>query len=145
MIGVGSYSIARIKTVSKNSGRINGTLMPLWKDYDPLPAMAPRYIYYATCRAGEEKGPYLHTKRRTLLNLVEGRIILAYREAEVFKETEVNADSHPVLFDIPAGVGYLIRNASKDDAKMVNICDYPWKEGDNETEVPDFSGYKSKL
>ncbi len=120
-------------------------LMPLWKDYDSLPAMTPRYVYYATCRAGEEKGPYLHRKRRTLLNLVEGRIILAYREAEVFKETEVNADSHPVLFDIPAGVGYLIRNPFKDDAVMVNICDYPWKEGDNETEAPDFSDYKSKF
>ena len=136
-----SYSVSRIKTTDKKSGKYNGIMMPLWKDYDPVAPISPRYVYYTTCLAGENKGPYLHTKRRTLLNLVEGKIILAYQENDNFKEIIIDSENNPLLFDIPAGIGYFIRNIYQTEAKMVNICDYPWREGDNETETPDFSAY----
>lgn len=142
MAEVRSYSLKRIKTVNKSSGKDNGIMMPLWKDYDAIDLITPRFIYYTTCLAAEDKGPYLHTKRRTLLSLVEGKIIFVYLDKNVFKDVMVDAGKDSMLFDIPAGIGYLIRNPYSAEAKMVNICDYPWREGDNETVIPDFSDYK---
>lgn len=141
MVEIKAHPLNRIKTTNKNSGKPNGILMPLWKDYDPIDSMTPRFVYYTTCLAGEDKGPYFHTKRRTLLNLVEGKIVFVYRENNLFKEIVVDSDN-PSLLDVPAGIGYLIRNPHSKEAKIVNICDYPWREGDNETQTPDFSDYQ---
>ena len=138
---VKSYRVARISTLNKKTGNINGMLVPLWKDYDPIERIVPKYIYYTTCSQGEDKGPYLHKKRRTLIALVEGRIIFVYKDGEKFSEIALTSDENITMLDVPSGVGYLIRNTSDDVARLVNICDHPWRENDNETESPDFNEY----
>src|SRR3989344_9215398 len=135
------YRVARIPTLNNKTDGINGMLVPLWKDYDPIEKLVPKYVYYTTCSPGEDKGPYLHKKRRTLLALIEGKIAFVYRDGEKFSEIVLASDEDIPMLDVPSGVGYLIRNTHNDVARIINICDHPWRENDNETESPDFKEY----
>lgn len=137
------YSLAAHET-RDSSGRKNGFILPLWKDYDEIEEIAPRYIYFTTCEPGFDKGPYFHTKRRGLITLLEGRILFIYKEHGVYRERLIDAEKAYTLIDIPAKTPYLIRNNSQKTAKLINICDYPWKKGDDETIVPDFGDYLEK-
>ena len=141
MDSIKRYRVARIKTTSKKTGNANGILVPFWKDYDAIEKLLPRYVYYTTCLPGEDKGPYLHKKRRTLVALVEGRILFVHKDGGKFFEIDLNADESTTVLDVPCKTGYLIRNKSGAIARLINICDYPWLEGDNETESPDFKEY----
>lgn len=141
MDSVKRYRVASIPTLNKKTGNINGMLVPLWKDYDPIEKLVPRYVYYTTCNPGEDKGPYLHKNRRTLLALVEGKAVFVYKDGKKFSEIVLNADENITMLDVPRGMGYLIRNTHDSIARLINICDYPWREGDDETESPNFKEY----
>lgn len=135
--------IEKIHTREKENGRENGFMIPLWKDYDDMPPIVPRFVYMMTCAPQSTKGPYLHTKRRGLLTLIEGSASVVYQEGGEFHEVILEATDHAKMLDIPTNVGYLVRNLSLDhQAVFVNICDYPWKKDDNETITPDFSGWR---
>lgn len=135
------YKINKIETRDKISLKKNGFMIPIWKDYDKIEQIKPRYVYYLTCAPQSIKGPYLHKKRRGLLTLLEGRIVLAYKSGNKFNEVHMEAGDEAMMADIPKMVGYLIQNPYKKEARLLNICDYPWKKDDNETITPDFSGY----
>lgn len=135
------YKLPKIVTRNGKIKMVNGMMIPLWKDYDPGRKIKPRYIYYMTCSPGKSKGPYLHTKRRGLLTLIDGQATLVYRIDREFQELSMRAVRNAVMVDIPARVGYLIRNLSKIAAHFIIIGDYPWKKGEKETVTPDFHGY----
>lgn len=137
-------TIDKIQTKEKNGGRPNGLMIPLWKDYDNIvPPMHPRFVYAMTCAPQSSKGPYLHTKRRGLLTLIQGSAVVVYQEENEFREIILNAMDGAAMLDIPMGTGYLIYNPSSDiEALFINICDYPWKKDDNETLTPDFRGWR---
>lgn len=136
------HTIEKIPTGEKRNGRPSGIMIPIWKDYDPIPRIVPRFVYMMTCAPGRQKGPYLHTKRRGLLTLAEGRVRLVYQEGHTFREVDMDAGEKAVMADISAGTGYLIKNPSPDrEAVFIVICDYPWRKADQEMVVPDFSGY----
>ncbi len=61
--------------------------------------------------------------------------------AKALKEIKLDASREAVMIDVPKGIGYLIKNPYLKEAKFINICDYPWRAGDNETITPDFEGY----
>ena len=139
-----TYEIEKIATKAKESGMVNGSMIPVWKDYDEIPQMTPQFIYLLTCAPACAKGPYLHTKRRGLLTLIEGSVRIVYQEEERgnFQELSLDAKEKAIMIDIPAGIGYLIVNTSQtDSALLLNICDYAWRKDDNETVTPDFSLY----
>ena len=136
------YKIAKVKTKDKTKGAVNGLIIPIWKDYDPMPKMKPRFVYFFTCAAFSEKGPHLHKKRRGLLTLLEGKALFIYQAGKNFKKIVLDSSKEAIMVDIPKGVGYLIKNPYSKEAKFVNICDYPWRPNDNETITPDFSRYK---
>lgn len=138
------YHIKKIVTREAASGKKNGILIPIWKDTDPIEKIHPRYIYFLTCGAGRMKGPYLHTKRRGLLTLIEGRALLVFMHNGNFVEQRMDATKHAIVADIPAQESYCIMNPFKKEARFVNICNYPWKKGDTETTIPDFSEYFKK-
>jgi hypothetical protein len=139
------YKLAKIITRDKRSGVKSGSLIPLWKDYDPGRKLKPRYIYYLACSPKRLKGPYLHTRRRGLLTLIGGGATLVYRTKTGFQELRLRADGPEVpMIDIPSGVEYLILNPYKVEARFINICDYPWRKGDSETIIPDFHAYFKK-
>ena len=136
-------AIDKIETVEKESNRISGCMIPLWKDYDDMIPMHPRFVYAMTCAPQSTKGPYLHTKRRGLLTLIEGSAVIVYQEGKEFHTIALHAMDSVAMLDIPAGIGHLIYNSSFDkSALFVNICDYPWRKDDNETLTPDFSGWR---
>ena len=128
---VKKYIISKVKTTS-------GLLAPLWKDYDPIPKIKPRYIYYTTCAAGATKGPYLHEKRRGLLALIEGKAVFIYKTQRSFSKLYLDASKEVAMLDIPKKTAYLIKNPYKKESKFINICDYPWKKNDNETKTPNW-------
>lgn len=132
--------IEKIKTAGSNN-QINGIFIPLWKDYDHQPALQPRFVYFTSCLPHCRKGPYLHTKRRGLLTLIEGKIIFVYQNKNNFEKIPLTAQEKAVLIDIPAQVGYLLDNPYNEEAKLINICDHPWRADNQETIIPDFKNY----
>lgn len=137
------YKITKIITRHSQGGASTGLLIPLWKDYEAGKKIRPRYIYFMSCAPKSFKGPYLHTKRRGFLTLIEGRLLLVYKDGTRFKKIFLNADRQAMMVDMPKNTAYLMENPFKKEAQLINICDYPWKKGDHETVEPDFSKYFS--
>lgn len=135
------YKLEKIITRHPKTKAVTGLLIPLWKDYEPNKKINPRYIYFLTCAPRSFKGPYLHTKRRGLLTLIEGRLSLIYKDGKRFQEISLDARRQAVMADIPKMTAYLLKNPFSQEAKLVNICDYPWQPGDQETLEPDFPGF----
>jgi len=122
--------------------RPNGFMLPLWNDSEDFP-FDTRFIYATTCNPFTVKGPYCHTKRSGLLCVIFGKIVYVHKKPgeHFFQEEEIDADTNPVRFLIPVGEEYCFIGLGDKEALLINICDYPWKAGDNETLIPDFSEY----
>lgn len=122
---------------------INGRIIPLWKDYE-FPAMKLKFVYYTTGAPGTTKGPYMHTKRNGLVSVIQGKVILVYKETlkdKAYQELTIDADKKPQSIYIPKNTPHCFINIGQKELVLVNICDYAWKPGDNEDQKPDFSDY----
>ena len=122
--------------------QLNGVMSPLWNENDES-GIIPKMVYVTTVLAGTTKGPYCHTKRRGCLFLISGKIIFLYKfPGEIqFHEEEVDSNENLMMIEVPKNLEYAIIGLGTQDALLVNICDYPFIAGDNETIIPDFGGY----
>lgn len=124
---------------TKNGNKLSGEITPLWKDY-AIP-MTARYVYFTTIFPNTSKGAYQHTKRRGLLCVVSGKLKFIYKKNNKYLEIDIDGDRRPKMIDIPSNTQYLIKGMGEKPSLIINICDYAWREGDNETLKPDFSDY----
>jgi hypothetical protein len=116
-----------------------GSLIPLWNVHEGR-GLVPRFVYATTCLPGKVKGPYRHARRRGLLSILRGRVAFVYRVGGRFRE-RVLVSKRPVMVDIPPRQDYCIVGLGREEALLVNVCDYAWRKGDGEASVPDFRGY----
>jgi hypothetical protein len=100
-----------------------------------------KYIYSGTVFSRALKGPYLHTKRSGNLILLEGEILVVHQDKDSFCEDYLLPFTQIQLL---VNTGYCIIGLGKQTSTFINICNYAWEPGDNETIVPDFSNYDFK-
>lgn len=112
----------------------SGTMIPLFS------GVGIKYVYAGTIYPGVTKGPYQHTIRNGKLCLLSGEMLLVHKQPNEIKFCEdymvpLNA------CDLSRDDQYCLIGLGKEPALFVNMCDYAWQPGDNETIVPDFSSY----
>jgi len=122
--------------------QLNGMMCPLWKDYDEV-KIVPRMVYAISILPRTVKGPYCHTKRRGLLCLIQGKAVFVYKspEEDQFHVKEMDSKESLMMIEIPKNLEYAIIGLGAQESLFVNICDYPFIPGDNETTIPNFGGY----
>ena len=108
-------------------------MIPLWNALDRK--FQVLYIYVIKCTAGVSRGPYLHKKRTGRIYLLSGAVEITYRENGNKQFTKVilkEEEKQTLVLDIPNMTEYTI-TAIKDSI-LINLCNYPWNEFENETE-----------
>ena len=118
----------------------SGVMIPLYSNLTD-PFFAVKYIYAGTVFSRALKGPYLHTKRSGNLILLEGEILLVHQNGNSFCEDYLIPFTQ---IQLPVNTGYCIIGLGKETSTFINICNYAWQPGDQETIVPDFSNYDFK-
>ena len=121
------------------TGKLNGVMMPLWSNLIDEP-FEINFIYYGTVWPFSIKGPYRHTKRSAYFYMLSGKMCLVHRsgEKENFCEHIIEPDAKIYM---PIDEEYCLVCIGDKTAHFLNICDYAWREGDNEQQMADFSKY----
>lgn len=130
-------------TKCRITSKSSGIMTPLWKDYE-FSKLTPRFVYHTTCNPGTTKGPFIHTKRSSLLSVIHGHIVLIYKEtpsSKDYKEIEIDANKQPQSIYIPKNTPNCIVNIGSGTAVFVSVNDHAWRPDDNETVIADFSDY----
>ena len=90
------------KHVTKDidDGHTNGSLIPVWRDWDKTITAPPKMVYVTSINPGEIKGPHLHIIRHSHYVCIKGKVVFIIKEKSgKYIEVESSEDN-PVLIEI---------------------------------------------
>ena len=125
-------------------GHINGSLIPIWKDFEKIVQIVPKMLYVTTVNSGETKGPHLHTKRDSYFVCIKGKVIFIVKDhSGKYFEIE-SSDEKPTLVQVPKNFPSAHINTGSEPAIVLAIANIAWKPGDNEMKNVLFEDYDWK-
>ena len=70
------------KHVTKDihDNHVNGSLIPVWRDWDKTITIPPKMVYVTSINPGEIKGPHLHVIRHSHYVCIKGKVVFIIKE-----------------------------------------------------------------
>jgi len=134
------FDLEIIQTKNKNTEKVNGIFLPIWRSWDSKYKISPDMVYFSTIYPGEMKGPHLHKKRTGYITCLSGESVLVLKENNQYEEIICKAIK-PQTIEVLPNVGLLIINIGKEIAALLNICNPAWHPDNQDNYIADFSDY----
>ena len=117
------------KHVTKDihSSHVNGSLIPVWRDWDKTITVPPKMVYVTSINPGEIKGPHLHVIRHSHYVCIKGKVVFIIKEKSgKYLEVE-SSEENPVLIEIPKNFSSAHINLSNEPSIILALADPSWK------------------
>ena len=122
-----SYPLEKHVTKDIKDGHINGTLIPVWKDYQDFIKVHPKMVYVTTVNPGEIKGPHLHIIRHSYFVCIKGKVVFIIKEKNG-QYTEIESSyEKPVLIEVPRNYSSCHINISKEVSMILSLVEPAWR------------------
>ena len=77
---INTFLLENHETKDIHDGHTNGSLVPVWRDWDNLLGVHPKMVYFTTINKGERKGPHLHITRHYYFLCIKGKVIFVIKD-----------------------------------------------------------------
>ena len=122
-----SYELEKHTTKDIHDSHINGSLIPIWRDWDKIITVQPEMVYVTTINPGETKGPHLHIIRHSYYVCIKGRVVFISKD-ESGKYIEIeSSEEKPVLIEIPKNRSSAHINLSNEPSIILALVNPSWK------------------
>jgi dTDP-4-dehydrorhamnose 3,5-epimerase len=122
-------------------GHSNGSLTVIWREYDKIISNNPKMIYVTSVKAGEIKGPHLHTKRHSSFVCIRGKVVFIIKDKNGEYVEKESSEENPVLVQVPKNYPSAHINITNQLATILTLADVAWKPNDNEMQNVEFKDY----
>lgn len=122
-----SHSLEKHPTKSIIDGHVNGSLIPVWRDWDKTITVSPTMVYVTTINPGEIKGPHLHIIRHSYYVCIKGKVVFIIKD-HLGKYMEVeSSETDPILVEIPKNYSSAHINLSNEPSIILALVNPSWK------------------
>ena len=122
-----SYELEKHTTKDIHDSHINGSLIPIWRDWDKIITVQPEMVYVTTINPGEIKGPHLHIIRHSYYVCIKGRVVFIIKD-ESGKYIEIeSSEEKPFLIEIPKNRSSAHINLSNEPSIILALVNPSWK------------------
>ena len=136
-----SFNLEKHDTKDIKDGNVNGSLIPIWRDWDKFVKNEPKMVYVSSVNPDEIKGPHIHTKRSSYFTCIHGKVVFIIKNSlNEYVEIQSSEDK-PVMVYIPKGYPSAHLNLSKNISRVLVLADISWKPNDNEMQNITFDDY----
>ena len=124
---INTFLLENHETKDTDDSHTNGSLVPVWRDWDNLLEVHPKMVYFTTINKGERKGPHLHKIRHSYYVCIKGKVVFIIKNNDgKYLEIESGEDN-PVLVEIPKGFSSAHINLSKEPSTILALVNPSWK------------------
>lgn len=122
-----AYNLEKHLTKDIRDNHVNGTLIPVWKDWENIITVKPEMVYVTTVEPGEIKGPHLHIIRHSYFVCIKGRVIFVVKDhSGKYHEIESSYDN-PVLVEVPKNHSSGHINVSNETSIILALVAPAWR------------------
>ena len=68
-------NLEKHQTKDIHDGHVNGSLIPVWRNWDKTISVQPEMVYVTSINPGERKGPHLHIIRHSYYVCIKGKVV----------------------------------------------------------------------
>ena len=127
-----TYYLEKHNTKDVINGHINGTLIPVWRDWDNTITKHPKMVYVTSVNPGEIKGPHMHLKKHYYFLCIQGSVVFIIKDKDG-KYREIGSQSeNPLLIEVPKNFPSAHINLSHEVSMILCLTNIAWKPDENE-------------
>jgi dTDP-4-dehydrorhamnose 3,5-epimerase len=139
-----TFSLEKHETKDIHDGHVNGSLIPVWRDWDNLVKIHPKMVYVTTIEPHEIKGPHLHITRHYYFTCIRGKVVFIIRDPSgKYHEIESGHDN-PVLIEVPKNFVSSHINLSNETSMILCLANPAWSPNDKDEHNVVFDDYNWK-
>tara|TARA_B100001765_G_C19427737_1_gene304169 strand:- start:139 stop:606 length:468 start_codon:yes stop_codon:yes gene_type:complete len=136
-----SYALEKHQTRDIVDGHTNGSLIPVWKDWEDIIKVHPKMVYVTTINPGEIKGPHLHIIRYSYFVCIRGKVVFIIRDKSG-KYIEIESSfEKPNLVQIPRNYASCHINLSNDVSMILSLVEPAWRPDNKDEHNVSFDDY----
>ena len=136
-----SYALEKHQTRDIVDGHTNGSLIPVWKDWEDIIKVHPKMVYVTTINPGEIKGPHLHIIRYSYFVCIRGTVVFIIRvKSRKYIEIESSFEK-PNLVQIPRNYASCHINLSNDVSMILSLVEPAWRPDNKDEHNVSFDDY----
>lgn len=136
-----SYKLEKHQTKDIKDGHVNGSLIPVWKDWENIITVKPEMVYVTTVNPGEIKGPHLHIIRHSYFTCIKGKVIFVVKgKSGEYYEIESSYEN-PVLVEVPRNYASGHINISNEVSIILSLVNPAWRPDNRDEHNTSFDDY----
>lgn len=136
-----TFKLEKHPTKDIKDGRVNGFLIPVWKDWEKIIKVEPRMIYVTSINPGERKGPHLHIIRHSYFVCIKGKVVFVVKDhSGKYHEIE-SGEENPVLVEVPKNYSSGHINLSNEPSIILSLVNPAWRPDNRDEHDEDFDDY----
>ena len=122
-----SHTLEKHQTKDIRDGHVNGSLIPVWRNWDKTISVQPEMVYVTSINPGDRKGPHLHIIRHSYYVCIKGKVVFIIKEKSgKYLEIE-SSEENPVLVEIPKNYSSAHINLSSEPSIILSVVNPSWK------------------
>jgi dTDP-4-dehydrorhamnose 3,5-epimerase len=122
-----SHTLEKHQTKDIRDGHVNGSLIPVWRNWDKTISVQPEMVYVTSINPGDRKGPHLHIIRHSYYVCIKGKVVFIIKEKSgKYLEIE-SSEENPVLVEIPKNYSSAHINLSNEPSIILSVVNPSWK------------------
>lgn len=138
------YNLEKHQTKSILDGHVNGSLIPVWRDWDETITIQPKMVYVTSVNPGEIKGPHMHLIRHSYYVCVKGKVVFIIK-TDTGKYIEIeSSEENPVLIEIPKNHSSAHINLSDEPSVILALVNPSWKPNNRDEQNVTYDDYDWK-
>ena len=138
---INTFLLENHETKDIHDGHTNGSLVPIWRDWDNLLGVHPKMVYFTTINKGERKGPHLHITRHYYFLCIKGKVIFVIKDPSGKYHEIESSEEKPVLIEVPKNFASSHINISNDTSFILALANPAWHPDDKDEHNVTFDDY----
>ena len=136
-----SHTLEKHQTKDIRDGHVNGSLIPVWRNWDKTISVQPEMVYVTSINPGDRKGPHLHIIRHSYYVCIKGKVVFIIKEKSgKYLEIE-SSEENPVLVEIPKNYSSAHINLSNEPSIILSVVNPSWKPDNRDEHNVTYDNY----
>ena len=138
---INTFLLEKHQTKDTGDGHTNGSLIPVWRDWDNLLKIHPKMVYFTTINQGEVKGSHLHVTRHYYFLCIRGKVVFIVRDPSGKYHEIESSDENPILVEVPKNFASSHINLSNETSMILALANPAWHPDDKDEHNVTFDDY----
>ena len=135
------HTLEKHSTKDIDDGHVNGSLIPVWRNWDKTISVQPEMVYVTSINPGERKGPHMHIIRHSYYVCIKGKVVFIIKEKSGnYLEIE-SSEENPVLVEIPKNYSSAHINLSNEPSIILSVVNPSWKPNNRDEHNVTYDDY----